>query len=283
MCAIEDAAAIRDFYTLDDIGNESPQALEKDLAKVERGLAGALTEVLQSGAITSGKTHAQLIQLVSLMRFRVPASKDFIENSLRQIVRSTGKLLERRGELPPVPKGFEHELRMDRLLIEISNWKCLEYMISMAADLDLLGVLASMTPELLRVPEELFLLTCDQPVAFYHPSAGPNDAYGIGPTHSAVEISFPLSSRLLLFLSWNAERRTENILSSAEVDEFNRRTVIMADSFIFAPRESESALKTVERYRKYFAGSESDVLESDDGGILVARFRPVLAPDRYED
>jgi hypothetical protein len=147
--SIRDTTAIRDYHELDTVGVEDPGAVEKQLTHVETQLAQGLAATLRSG-ITTPEVHSLLIQLVALLRVRVPAFKATIEAHLQGIVRSTGLMMERRGAFPPPPKGFEDVLRMDNLLINISNWKLLETMFTISADRDVFNMLAAMRPTLLR-------------------------------------------------------------------------------------------------------------------------------------
>ena len=280
MCSIRDAAATRDYHELDYSDAEDPHAVEKRLAEIEGYLSRTLTDVVQSG-ITSAEVHARLIELVALMQFRVPAFKAYIEESLHQVVRSFGKIMERKGALPPIPKGFEDILRMDRIDISISNWKCLEYMFGLAADPDVLGLLLAMTPSILRAQDGEFLLTCDQPVSIFHPEASVRDPYGKGVADPRSELSFPLTSQVLLRLTWDKRDPKDRALTAAEVTEFNRRTVVMADALVFASDSSEAAVAFVAQHRHCSAGPELQVIEAGDSHLHMTRFRPVMLADRY--
>jgi hypothetical protein len=279
--SIRDTAAIRDYHELDYPGVEDSNAVEKRLAQVENHLAEGLAAAIQSG-IATPQAHRNLIEFVALLRVRAPAFKASIEAFLQNAVRSVGLILERKGELPPVPKGLEEVLRMENLSITISNWKILEFMFRIAADPQLFDILADMKTTLLRAPEGTLFLTCDQPVAVYHPTAGPTDAYGIGLADPATEVSVPLSSRSLLFLSWAAELEIDRDATVDEVVEFNRRSVIMADSLVFAPEASQWAVETTASYGHCSAGVELDVLDAEGGTLHLARFRPVMRLDRYD-
>jgi len=279
-CSIADAGAIRDYHQLDYLEAKDPNLLEKKLADLEGELSVVLGQVLKAG-ITSPEIHMPLIGLVSLLRFRVPTFKTFIENFLRSQVRTAGKILESAGELPPPPKGLEDILRIENLDISISNWKCLEFMFQMAYEPDLLNLLCSMTPSLFHAPKESFFLTCDHPFVIYHPKATPTDLYGVGPAHKDVEISVPLSSRVLLQLSWNTESENQRVASSIEVEEFNRRTVVMADSFVFAPECSKYAGQIVSKYNHCSAGFDFQTLDVNKGGFHLVNCWPVMPAKRY--
>ncbi|MCD4699990.1 MAG: DUF4238 domain-containing protein [Phycisphaerae bacterium] len=280
LCSIEDAAAIRDYYELDYPGAKDPQSVEKRLAEIENRHSDVLRQIIENGSI-SPDVHARLVEFVSLMRLRVPAVKAYIEKFLRQMVRSTTVIMERNGMLPPAPEVLPEVLKVDEVQIVIANWKCLEEMFVLAANPKILKILASMQPRIFHVPAGAMLLTCDQPVAIYHPEASPNDPYGIGIVHAHTEISFPLSSQVLLHLCWDTSVSENRLLTSAEVDEFNRRTIIMADSLIFAPEQSEYATAAVKRYRQYSAGVDLQVLDDGTGHFHIQRFRPVMSAERY--
>lgn len=49
MCSIHDAAAIRDYHTLDQPDHPNPQAVEKMLAEAERTMADALNKTIERG------------------------------------------------------------------------------------------------------------------------------------------------------------------------------------------------------------------------------------------
>lgn len=280
LSAIRDTAAIRDYHELDTGEAEDPAVIEKRLAGIETKLAEALAEAAQRG-LTTPKTHNLLIQLVALLRVRVPAFKAGIEAYLQNVVRSVGLMLERKGELPPPPKGFEDVCRMENLSITISNSKLLEFMFRIAADRRLFDMLAAMRPTILRAPRTTLFVTCDQPVAIFHPTASPTDAYGVGPADVDAQLSVPLSSDALLSLSWPTGPAVDREATAEEMVEFNRRTVVMADSFVFAPELSEFAVELTRRYGHCSAGMSLDFLDAGSEALHLARFRPVMTPDRY--
>jgi hypothetical protein len=279
--SIRDTVAIRDYHELDTVDAEDPTVIEKRLAQVEAPLAEALARAVRCG-VTTPETHNLLIQLVALLRVRVPAFKAGIEAFLQNAVRSVGLMMERKGELPPPPKGFEDILRIDNLSITISNWKLLEFMFKIAADRRLFDMLAAMKPHVLRAPEGTFFLTCDQPVAIFHPTASPTDAYGIGLADTDTELSVPLSSGVLLLLSWETKSASDRAATADEMIEFNRRTAVMADSLVFASEPSQLAVETTRRYSHCLAGMALDFLDAGNEAVHLARFRPVMRPDRYD-
>jgi Protein of unknown function (DUF4238) len=273
LCAIEDAAAIRDFHTLDYEGCPDPVALERRLSDLEGEWAATLEEVL-GGRPLGGQRRRSLLEFVAVMRMRVPAVKEFIETFEAGVVRAVAKRLEREGKAPRLPEPFESLSLVDHVRIHIRNWKLLESMFDRGLDPAHLEALNAMASTLLRAPSGNAFFTCDQPVALFHPRATQNDAYGVGPATSGVEVSFPLSSQVALLLTHEPNSPVSRDLTAVEVQEFNRRTVVMAQEYVFAPERSSAAQAMVARYATTTAGAALDVAETGDGSYHVLPVTP---------
>ncbi len=278
--SIKDAAAMRDYHILDYEDAEDPQVVEKHLSEYEGLLASALERVVSDG-IADEKDHIEIISLVALMRFRVPAFKSFISKSMSEVVRSAGVMLERKGMLPAPPEGLEEELRMSSLKIEIKNWACLQQMFKLATDADLIKIMLDMRYQLIEAPPGEFFLTGDQPVALFSPSATTRDSYGAGLATRDVELTFPLTRQLLLKLSWADSGPRHGVASLSDLDELNRRTVIMADSRLFAA-DLEKATAFASQYNTYSAGMQSSSIDAGSSAYHLSMFRPVLRSDAYD-
>jgi hypothetical protein len=272
-CQIKDIAAVRDFHELDGVGIADPYALEKHLAKLEGEQATHLTDVLVDG-IHDAMLRANLIQLLAVLRMRVPAVKSHIEKSYASTVRATGKALERLGRLPKPPPGYEDALRVDNLQFSTTNWKCLEVMFRMAANEKVLDILYRMRATLYRAPFGTSFLTSDQPVALYHPNLA-KSPYGVGPATPGIEISLPLSSRALLKLEHEGGSDIECLATSEEVAEFNRRTIVMAQDYIFVGEDVERMALLVRSHSRVFAGFAHDDIDMGREFLQIQRFRPV--------
>ena len=192
--------------------------------------------------------------------------------------------MERSGELPPPPAGLEDVLKMDKLNIEISNWICLQHMFQLAADEDILRLLFSMRPILFRAPDGGFFLTGDQPVAVFSPSADLSLSEGVSLTEPDVELSLPLSRDTLLQLVWQAGQPLSVTATLEEVEEFNRRTVIMASNYVFSPDANESAAsEIVQLYQRFSAGIQPpQILDSGRSAFHRLFFRPVVSREQYQ-
>ncbi len=81
---IRDTAAIRDYHELDYPDAGDPNVVEKRLALVETMLGEGLRRAIESG-IATPETHTKIIELVTLLRVRVPAFKAGIEAFLQNV------------------------------------------------------------------------------------------------------------------------------------------------------------------------------------------------------
>lgn len=269
-CQIKDTAAIKDFHELDHEGVEDPNALEKSLAQIEGEFANHLTTFLAGGLINED-ARLYTIQLLSLLRMRVPALKRHIEASYPSTIRKVAEFLEKDGEFPAPPPGLEDKLKVKNLKIEVLNWKCLEIMFQLAANEELLQSLYRMRTTLFRAPFGTSFLTSDQPVSLYHPSAAASP-YGAGPDTPGIQISLPLSSRALIQLDHQRGAHSACIATTEQVDEFNRRTAAMAQEYVFVDEFPERFTDLVRHERNTRAGFVFDNLDHGDGLLQVHRF-----------
>jgi hypothetical protein len=269
-CQIKDAAAVKDFHALDQEGVEDPHALEKHLAAVEDKFARHLAVFLSEG-VANEMARQSTVQLLSLLRLRVPAFKEYVEASHLSVVRETAAQMERQGRFQPVPPGLENVLRLENLKFSILNWACMEHIFRLAGSDDILSTLYGMKSTLYTAPPGMSFVTCDQPVAMYHPQAA-QTSYGIGIVVPGTELTLPLSSSKLLLLHHSHAPHQARAALPNEVNEFNRRTVTMARRFVFAAAYSDSCAKLAEATRDVQAGFVFDDIGQGGGMVQLHRF-----------
>lgn len=91
-------------------------------------------------------------------------------------------------------------------------------------------------------------VTSDNPLFYSDPTHDPTLVCGVGLLSKHIEVTFPISKDLILFATWNGPEGYKKLNSKA-VKELNRRTVISALRFVFAPLNSKELNRTVQRYR----------------------------------
>lgn len=269
-CQIKDAAAVKDFHELDYEGVEDPHALEKRLADMEGEFAKHLANVLADG-IENEEARVYTVQLLSLMRLRVPAFKEHIEASYPSSIRKIAELMERDGRFPPVPPEHAEALQVKNLKFSVLNWKAMDLIFRLAGSEKLLAILYGMRSTLYAAPPGMSFITSDQPVALYHPAAS-EMPYGIGPEVKGVEITLPLSSRKLLRLDHANPIHADQVALPKQVVEFNRRTAAMARRYVFVASHPENYAELVHATRNVKAGFVFDDLDHGDGLVQVQRY-----------
>jgi hypothetical protein len=269
-CRIKDVAAIRDFHELDYDDAQDPLAIERELAAIEGEMATAVQRFLSEG-ISNAQALAQTIGFVALQRVRVPAVKHYIEKSLAATVKAEARILERQGKFPPPPEGFEDALKVENLNISISNWKCMQLMFDMGMHPEIIEIMVNMRACLYRAPAGSFV-TCDQPVALYSATSSP---YGVGPASRDVEISVPLSSSALLVLTHDNSTDMEREATHEEIAEFNRRSFVMANDYVYTGSEPAGVAASMKPHRMAFAGLTYDEIPAARGTYFVTRCIPV--------
>lgn len=269
-CQIKDAAAVKDFHELDYEGVEDRHALEKRLADMEGALAQYMSVLLREG-VEHNEARMYTMQLLSVMRLRVPAFKQHVEKSYPSSIRKIAEFLERDGKMPKPPAGLEESLKVANLKITVLNWKSMELIFQLASSEEILSILYGMRAVLYTSPPGMAFVTSDQPVALFHPSAT-KSPYGIGPETPGVQITLPLSASKLLRLDHSHGEHENKAASQAEVLEFNRRTIAMAERYVFAQSPSQELLSLCEETRGIRAGFVFDDLDHGDGMVQIHRF-----------
>ena len=269
--AIHDTGALRDYNTIDTREGADHNFIETVLSRVESVHAHLVSRLVASRTVEISD-RKELAFMMALMYCRVPKFKEIIKNSMRTMMETMGDIMLRKGQLPSPPpelaRAFE-EYGMtrfkDMVSVEISNWALLEQMYKCASFSPLIDLLSKMTVEILCAPDDAHFFTGDTPVT----------VYGGALAHEEVEVSFPLSPQVAILLSWKRRGRGCRTISYQDVQEYNRRTVVMSDRFLYSTTECQPMKKIVADSASESAGWRTDAFEYGDGAFLHLNFLPV--------
>ena len=270
---VDSVGYLKNFHTNDTEGVADPQFLEKSLASLE-GLQSTTLKVVHLNGIRAEETRRDLVDLLAFMRMRIPAVKDHVGNSKQEALRLQLQELERKGQLPTRPTGYEKVLAVENITIEVSNAERLRVMFKTATNKEILKIFNQMRMTLYEAPFGDSFATSDQPVALYHPHPQLHQQ-GVGPATIGVQVSFPLSSRLLLQLDHLPGPHSELLATSDEVREFNRRTVVMAKKYIFTGDDPVRIGALTEQYATSSAGFMHQTSTHAGGLYQTHHFIPV--------
>ncbi len=137
-----------------------------------------------------------------------------------------------------------------------------------------ISILSQMKFQLVIAPDNQLFITSDTPVALYHPNYTSIKPYGVGLAFKEVEISFPLTARLLIRCGWDNEEGTLDA-TKEEVIEYNRRSIIMSNNYTYSSYSDGRLLEQIEEFCCVTAGFKFDSLFHGDGSVNISRFIPV--------
>jgi hypothetical protein len=292
---VRNTAYEENFYSVEKSeGTIDGDSIERQLSKLEDIYASVRAKILNAETIDATDRN-YLSRFICLMHARQPVIKEAIANKrtivAKEFMRSLNKgdvLLRELEKLPkfknwPAPEleEFARRMRMSesRVKVDHSNGSLLGHMFAMAFDPQLISIYDNMAMEVFEAPPSSAFITGDQPVARFDPATPSRPEIAL--THPDVEVTFPLSSKKLLRFSWK-HSPTVRDATTDEVDEFNRRTVIMATKLLFASRHDEALLQIIQKNHAYRAGFDCCMLPLADnkGGILFS-YSSVRPPNSH--
>jgi Protein of unknown function (DUF4238) len=271
--AIKDTGCIRDYHSV-DFKNEKRdhKTIENLLSKIEAKQAELVRTIRKTKRVDASQVEP-LSAFISLMRYRVPAFAAYIEKSLRSVVLDTFKMMYRGGGFRPPPSQLR-KIFDDSLHISISNWKILGRMFEVGLGPESVGLLAEYNYHIYSAENASFFITSDNPVALYHANYDEIRPYGVGLAMKGVEVTIPLSSNTLIRAGRELNPGT-SVATVEEVEEFNRRTIVMSERYIFASVLSTELRRRIGGLKDVRAGFAFDNLFYGDGSVHVSRFIPV--------
>lgn len=276
--AIQDTGCIRDFHTI-DFENEDPdhRTFEALLSRVESEQAALLRAIREKRRVDSSQIPS-LAEFISLLRHRVPACAAHVEKMLQSVVLDSFKIMYRAGKFLEPPKvlreAFEQNGIDETIRVKISNWKILSHMFEMALMPESIGLLAQYSYQVHVAEGAGVFVTSDNPVALYHPNYDKIRPYGVGLAMREVEVSLALSPDILVRAGPDLQPGTSKA-SPEEVEEFNRRTITMADSYVFSSIVTDELIRKIAELKDAKAGFVFDNLFYGEGSYHISRFIPV--------
>jgi hypothetical protein len=185
----------------------------------------------------SDKDWFSIVTFMMLMRARVPAVRDMVELSLAAGVKSTLKLLDNLGELPPKPEGLEDIL--DHVVVPIDPHQSLHAIPILTSDFA--RAIRRLGYKFVHSNSELSFITSDNPVVYFDPTLSESRLlpYAIDQQNGEVELFFPITSKILLYGHTNFEAVGNSlehvtISSPQELKRFNRYIARFAYRLIFS-------------------------------------------------
>ncbi|TLD40043.1 MAG: hypothetical protein JETT_3697 [Candidatus Jettenia ecosi] len=277
--AIHDTGCISDYNTV-DLQGEPPEKkkIEEALSKIEGKQRDLLVEIMGNREIKDCQVRL-LAEFLATVHLRVPKFKRNVETGLRASVENVGEMLFRNGKLQPLPKvlaDLKPKKLSDLMTVEIDNWILLSYMYDVALNSHLADIIGKMQFRFLCAPAGGQFITGDTPLVLFVPNYQMRQPYGAGFADKEVEVTFPISSHLMLQASWSKEG-VSCVLAHSQLQEYNRRTIVMADEYIYSSSEEACKLDLVSHNAGRSARFKTDTIDAGKGMYLINRFIPVTS------
>lgn len=180
-------------------------------------------------------------QLMKKMHMMMAANKEHFEAHIRRFEAETGNKLDR-----PVEEMRQYILKGD-YDVKVGNP---EYSLSFAlrSAEDLAAIFHQMHWAFFETSGDTYFLTSDNPLYYMDPTYKRGSFYGVGLLNKKIEVTFPISKNLMFLGTWEGP---EGYLPSNQKtrDLLNRRTIISAQNFVFAPENSDVLKTLVQKYK----------------------------------
>lgn len=275
--AITDTGCIHNCHSLDYEQEPDHKSIESFLSTIEAKQAELVQLIIDSKDMKHFQI-AELAAFISLMRYRIPAFASYVETSHKKIVLDSFKIMYQAGKFPSPPKEiqqmFESKGIDGTLNIKISNWKIVEKILEIGLSSESISMLSQLNYQIYSTMEPDIFITSDNPVALFHPNYEDLKPYGVGLAIKGVELTFPLNSNTLVVAGHHL-KPGYYFANHNQVNEFNRRTIIMAENYIFSNKIGTELKNYINDLKDYFAGFTFDNLYYGKGSVFVSRFIPV--------
>jgi len=273
---IKDAGCQRDYHTIDCEDKTDRASVEEMLSDVENFHSNLVKDVIKKQSY-SEQEKVELAFFVNLMRSRVPSNKRHLEEIHKGAVENSTDILMNSGAFPEPPPEVKKIMEEGKRWfdVEISNWKLVQSMFDMASDERTVNLIANMNISIIKSSEGNWFITSDTPVSIYSPTNSTIYDAGIG-VNPDIELFLPLNRKYGLLCSWK-DRALYKEATLDEIYEYNRRTVIMADKYIYASSDNPQTKKMIKKYKSIKAGIQVDKMSLDDKGYVIASTIPVTS------
>ncbi len=250
------------------------------LAEVEGVQADFLQQAMDNPELlgTDLALRAEILGFLQMMFFRVPKIHTMIANSSRKTLEARIRVMEKNGGFEDMPDELKRYLNGRSISAvvqaELKNWFLILSMLQLGTDQALYKLLWPMNVAILVAKGFRGFIAGDAAVAIYDRRHGLTTNKAAGFASPTVEFSFPLSSRMLLLVGREVRPGVLNV-SDDEVLQFNQRTIVWSERFLFAEAFDALTLRDIMALSDRQAGFLAENFDASDGIYTVSRMNPV--------
>lgn len=255
----ENAAIIKDYYSIDDPRSEEDENLVEELLSVVESYSAPVIKKIKAKEDISDEDREKFSIFLAYMFTRVPHHRQMTEDIYGKGMKSWLMALasHKEGFKSHIKKyeedtgkkiGFPVE-KLREFLIDESKY---EVRAHPNVSLDFISFALKIAPIFLdmkwsfwEATENYKYLTSDNPLYYHDRTAPPGQ--GIGLINENIEVYFPVSRDLMFFGCWNNIQGYKKS-DSNNVKGWNRNTIVYASRFVYSPQRSEGINKIVQKF-----------------------------------
>jgi len=276
-----DAAVVKHFY---DVPGADPLYVEKLQGRIESGAGVALAKLRSRQTLTLIE-RVDWALFVAYLSVRTPVSVggqlDTALTGFKYMMQwlasdphkfeVTVRRMQDEGRLPP--GGDIEEARRQVLVWDIDfkppRHEFLVGLLEMASGFA--KWMASMEWTILMAPRDSYFVCSDNPVYVEDPNRDPVRTGGAGLASSGtVELTCPLAAGVAMLGTWHKGVRLQYLaVRPPIVREVNKRTVLAAQRFVFAPRQDNRIAQLVRKYSDTRPTAIIETVAKDKAGFLM--------------
>ena len=222
------------------------EELEFHLSRNIEAPANKVIYKIKNKQVLTNNEKLTLAEYIYTLLKRVPAGKANVAALIpkmstelnQELSEEIDKLIAEDPKLTDV--GLKRKVEIDAILTKQRNNPSNEiwHKIIEAKSLEYVGLLASMKWQFL-VQNNSSFLTCDNPIFYFK---------GMGIYKKTAELSFPISSNIMLWATWRSDiPECYQKASVGVIKEFNRRTAHNCNRFVYSQKNEEWILPFISK------------------------------------
>lgn len=257
----KDIAVKKHYYSfITPEGKKDSESFEDLLSMIEAEVAPVF-EKLKGQEHLNEEQRWLISMFLSFTMTRVPNFRENIEKALAQVLWKFNQILASDPEaFESMVEDFEKDTG-EKIGMPIEEFR--KYVLGGEYDIKVnpqfsLGMLAmaekfvpifyEMKWAFYEAADDYKFVTSDNPLFFVDPTHDPTSFFGVGLLNRNIEVTFPVTKDLMFFGTWKdfkGYKKSNNRI----VKELNRRTVISAQRFVFAPQHSDGLNRFVQKHK----------------------------------
>ncbi len=271
----KDVFRIKDLHSIvKDDGSIDHNVMEDEMMHFETNGCKAINHII-NGEKISDEDKSWIAYFWALQILRTPFIRGGVEESLKETVRATSRVLDQQGqfdEIPEILKPFGNSFSelLDNGALDVTISLPQVTMMSLVALPDAANFIQNMNWCLLESSAENYFILSDNPCSMIDPDFDKH-SYGVGLANKNIEISLPIGKNYCLIASWNDIPSTMKATPRL-VKAINQRTAMFGDRFFVHPLETKKVMNLLKPYSDVLPKMDSQsipVPEGDKIGYLT--------------